>query len=237
MAMLTNATSQDLRVDDWAFADLGSGQILGVITEDRGSLGVGGERILRFEWTPSQSSDALEFELAVGDLRLAISRKEWLRALARMQEFSFHKGRSPASPDGPLAKVAAAQKLLDKAIAAALERGAPRDFELVHRYCVENLGAAALASRRAWSNSGRHPQVNPTLDRLPAMIENETSPNRDWLLLESPIPAWYEALNNELEVIRDAALSDRETGPVLISAIGSCADMAAWVRTTHHLGD
>lgn len=130
-----------------------------------------------------------------------------------------------------------AKRLLDNAVRAALERGVSKDFELVNRSCLEDMGATSLATRRAWSRSGAFSHVNPTPGRLPGMVGTDASISRDWLLDESPLASWNESLQGAYENVWTKGIDDPALGPHLVAVVGWCADMAAWIRTTLKVGD
>ena len=117
------------------------------------------------------------------------------------------------------------------------ERGTKRDWELVHRYCAEQLGPAALHVRRLWTSASSAPTVNPTLARLPAMIDSEAPPNRDWLVSADPLARWHASLTRETDVSAQADIGEVRVGSIAIRIVGYCAEMAAWIRVVYGVGD
>jgi hypothetical protein len=230
------ATKTRISIGDLVIVNFGSERVRAEILEERGPLGPAGVHVYRVGWTPVGSDERLEFEVGESELIGAVSQTERARALARMDEFSARSPLVGVTPQGALAKVQEARALLGNAVAAAIERGDPKDFELVHRYCVEELGPAALHARRHWTDAANVPHVNPTLGRLPAMIE-EAPPRREWILAANPVASWYESISTELDKLRSLKIEDRDTGATLVRIIGYCAEMAAWIRTTFGVGD
>lgn len=232
--MPARAKQLPIRVADVVIARLGSGSLIGRVLEDRGQLGPEGGRVFRIGWTPSQSEEELEIEVSADDLSLAIPRSEWNRALARIDEFSH---RSPVTGFDGAAMARAltnARLLLDTAFDAVYSRGKPKDFELVHRRCVEDLGPTALKGRRVWTDA-RSSHGMPTLDRLPAMIESEVKQGRHWLITDRPLNAWQRTLWDLLDELPSTA--DQSAGGILLAIVGHCADLAAWIRCTHGVGE
>jgi hypothetical protein len=231
------ATKARIAQGDTVIVRFGSERVRAEVLEDRGQLGGEGLRLLRVGWTPSESEERLEFELREEDVLTALPQRERLRALARIDEFAARPPLLGVSAAGALAKVGESRRLLDRAVVAADERGEPKDFELVHRYCVEELGPAALHARRQWTDAAPGAHVNPTPTRLPVMIDEESPPQRQWIEAADPLLVWYRLLSQELDQIAEMEISDRDVGARLIKLVGYCADFAAWIRSIHQVGD
>lgn len=165
------------------------------------------------------------------------SDAEWRRALARIDEFSTRSPTISRGPSGALRSVVEANVLMEHAVDVALETDRPRDAELVHRYAVEELGPAALHARRLWTDIGGDGAfVNPTLPRLPAMIQELGRP-LGWLGAPQPLLAWRDLLEPNVRRVHSAQISDPNLGDVLLMIVGLCAEVASWIRTTFGVGD
>jgi hypothetical protein len=234
---MTVPTKTRISVGDTVIVNLGSERVQAEVLEDRGRLGADGVRVLRVGWTPSDTDERLEFEVPEGDIVVrAVPQLERVRALARIDEFSVRPPLVGIKPKDALAKLSEARILLDRAVSAAQDRGEPKDLELVHRYCVEELGPTALHARRLWTDATEVSHVNPTLHRLPALVD-EAAPSRKWITARDPLSAWHELVSQELDRLSEMSISDRETGSGLMRVVGYCAEMAAWIRTAYGVGD
>ncbi len=230
------STAATIEVGDTVVVRFGPRTLLAEVVEDRGRLGANGERILRIGWTPGESRERFEAEIPESAVIRAHPQQERARALARIDEWSVRSPTLGSGNEGALARVQSTRMLVDKAVRAAEERGVPKDFELVHRRCVEDLGPAALHARRLWTDVTSVPHVNPTLNRLPAMIE-EAGVSREWLNSPEPLQAWHGLLVAQVDGLRTLELGDAQAGYMLIRVVGYCADMAAWIRMTYSVGD
>lgn len=163
--------------------------------------------------------------------------REWRRALARIDEFSVRSPLVSLPPASALQAVFEAGILVDRAVAAAEDTGRARDLELVHRYCVEELGPNALHARRVWTEvGGMGRAVTPTTGRLPSMIQERGRP-QEWMDADRPLTAWHSELGSLLGPLRDARLEGPDVGERLMAVTGYCAEMAAWIRTSVNVGD
>lgn len=230
------STSTAIEVGDSVVVRFGPRTLLAEVLEDRGDLGASGDRILRIGWTPGESGERFETEVSESAVVRAHPQQERARALARIDEWSVRGPALDSAPVGAVAGVQVARTLVDKAVRAAEDRGVPRDFELIHRRCIEELGPAALHARRLWTEITSVPHVNPTLNRLPAMIE-EAGISTEWLNSPDPLPVWHELLVAQVDGLRQLELADAGAGAMLIRVLGYCADMAAWIRMTYRVGD
>lgn len=230
------SAASTVEVGDPVVVRFGPRSLLAEVLEDRGRLGANGDRILRVGWTPGESDERFEAEVSESAVIRAYPQQERARALARIDEWSVRPATLGSKPDSALARVQSARVLVDRAVGAAEERGVPKDFELVHRRCVEDLGPASLHARRLWTEVAPMPHVNPTLNRLPAMLE-EAGASNEWLHSPQPLRAWHGLLLVQVDSLRAPELADALAGETLIRVVGYCADMAAWIRMTYGVGD
>jgi hypothetical protein len=225
-----------IEVGDTVVVRFGPRTLLAEVLEDRGRLGANGDRILRVGWTPGETNERFEAEVSESAVIRAHPQHERARALARIDEWSVRAPMLGSASESALARVHSSRMLVDKAVRAAAGRGEPKDFELVHRRCVENLGPAALHTRRLWTEVTSVPHVNPTLNRLPAMIE-EAGVSTEWPNAPDPVEVWHGLLVGQVEGLLELEFADAPVGGMLIRVVGYCADMAAWIRMTHRVGD
>jgi len=211
--------------------------LVGQVLEDRGKLGPGHQKVFRVGWIPSLSEEILEIEVSGEGISLVIPRSEWIRALARIDEFSSRTSGASGTSRPATSQLAESFSLLNQAVAAALDRGRSKDFELVHRRCVEDFGPAVLRKRRSLSESNSALMM-PTLSRLAAMVEGEADLDRQWLVADQQLKTWQSLVYTWFDTLGDpSAADDDRHGQRLLSIVGYCADMAAWIRYVKGVGD
>ena len=230
------STRSAIEAGDSVIVRFGPRLLVAEVLEDRGELGANGERILRVGWTPAESDQRYEVEVPESAVVRAFPDEEFARALARIDEWSVRNDLLSSSANGALERVFTAWAYVDRAVTAALERGTARDFELVHRYCVEALGPAALHARRLWTDASSTQHVNPTLNRLPAMIL-EAGISDKWINSPHPLAEWHQVVFEEIDKLTRVSLKGDQTGTILVRIVGYCAAMAAWIRMGYGVGD
>jgi hypothetical protein len=225
-----------IEVGDPVIVRFGPRLLVAHVIEDRGQLGREADRILRVGWTPAETDERFEVEVPESAVVRAFPDEEYPRALARIDEWSVRSDILGGSADGALARVQSARTYLDRAVRAAEERGSRKDFELVHRYCVETVGPAALHARRLWTERSSAQHVNPTLNRLPAMVA-EAGVSDKWINAPKPLAEWHQLVSGELDKLATLRIEDASTGEILVRTVGYCAEMAAWIRMAYGVGD
>lgn len=230
------SASATIEVGDAVIVRFGPRRLVAEVLEDRGRLGSDDDRILRVGWTPAESEERYEAEVPESAVVRAHPHEERARALARIDEWSVRSPVVGGGEGGAMARLVEAHQHLDRAVKAAQSRGLPRDYELVHRVCVEELGPAALTARRLWTESSGANHVNPTLNRLPAMID-EVGVDTAWINAADPLTTWYRLLTAQLSDLETAQLGAPTVGSRLVRVVGYCAEMAAWIRMSYAVGD